>query len=237
LDHAKNQLAHVLRVGDFEKAGQLKYVELPKLEKDANELAESMSTQNAFLSDVITDEHVAKVVSEKTSLIFCNCLLSQLCSFLFVCADIPLSRLLQGEREKLLSLEDILKKRVIGMFVFKYFFFLFHLCNFLDVSSPPGQDRAIEAIANAVRIARAGLHPHTKPVGSFLFLGPSGVGKTELAKTLADFMFNDENAMVRVDMSEYMEVPILFFLLLLIPSFQPFSLLFVCLFRNTPSLE
>ncbi len=94
---------------------------------------------------------------------------------------IPLTKLLAGEKEKLLKMEDALRFRVVG------------------------QDRALQAVSNAVRLSRAGLHAHKKPMGCFLFCGPSGVGKTELVKALADFLFDDENAMVRIDMSEYME--------------------------------
>eukprot|EP00823_Brevimastigomonas_motovehiculus_P004069 TRINITY_DN2609_c0_g1_i1.p1 TRINITY_DN2609_c0_g1~~TRINITY_DN2609_c0_g1_i1.p1 ORF type:complete len:809 (-),score=209.98 TRINITY_DN2609_c0_g1_i1:146-2572(-) len=158
LEALRIELQQAVRDGQFEKAGQLTHVTIPQLEK---ELASASKQENKFLRDAVIDEDIAQVVSRHTG--------------------VPASKLLMGEKQKLLKLEDTLEKRVIG------------------------QRHAVEAIANAIRISRAGLHAHTKPIGSFMFLGPSGVGKTELAKALAEFLFNDENAMLRVDMSEYME--------------------------------
>lgn len=165
LDKKKIELEQALRKGDFARASQLKYEEIPALEdlvkspEDTGQAEEAGRT--ALLPEVVSAQDVAAVVARHTG--------------------IPLSKLVMGEREKLLQLEDHLHKRIVG------------------------QEDAVKAISNSVRIARAGLHAHTKPLGSFLFLGPSGVGKTELAKALAEFLFDDESAMVRVDMSEYME--------------------------------
>jgi ATP-dependent Clp protease ATP-binding subunit ClpB len=166
LDRKKVELEQALRKGDFARASQLKYEEIPALEElvkapEDNGQAEQEGGPAALLPEVVSAQDVAAVVARHTG--------------------IPLSKLVMGEREKLLHLEDHLHKRVVG------------------------QDNAVKAISDSVRIARAGLHAHTKPLGSFLFLGPSGVGKTELAKALAEFLFDDESAMVRVDMSEYME--------------------------------
>lgn len=158
LDQSKIELEKMLREGNFERAGELKYVEIPRLEKV---IGSASAEENTILPDAVTESDVAAVISRLTG--------------------IPISRLLMGEKEKLLHMEDELRKRIVG------------------------QEHALTAISNAVRIARAGLHAHTKPIGCFLFLGPSGVGKTELGKALAEFMFNDEHAMVRIDMSEYME--------------------------------
>eukprot|EP00457_Paulinella_chromatophora_P001552 gb/GEZN01001554.1/.p1 GENE.gb/GEZN01001554.1/~~gb/GEZN01001554.1/.p1 ORF type:complete len:816 (+),score=129.84 gb/GEZN01001554.1/:350-2449(+) len=164
LDQKKLELEQALRKGDLARASQLKYEEIPALEKlvkPPEEVLEGGPGSEHLLPEVVSAQDVAAVVARHTG--------------------IPLKKLVMGEKEKLLHLEDYLHKRVVG------------------------QDRAVEALANSVRIARAGLHAHTKPLGSFLFLGPSGVGKTELAKALAEFLFDDEGAMVRVDMSEYME--------------------------------
>ncbi|HET6220934.1 MAG TPA: AAA family ATPase, partial [Dongiaceae bacterium] len=159
LDHARNELEQVQRRGDWTRAGELTYAIIPELErklKDAEAVAE-----HRMLNEVVTDQDIAAVVSRWTG--------------------IPVERMLEGEREKLLHMEDALRQRVIG------------------------QDEAIVAISNAVRRARAGLQDPHRPIGSFLFLGPTGVGKTELSKALAAFLFDDEQAMVRIDMSEYME--------------------------------
>lgn len=155
----KLELEHAIRGGDYNHAGELKHVRLPALEHELATLAPDET--NSIMREAVTSEDVAQVVARLTG--------------------IPVSRLLTGEREKLLHMEEKLKQKVVG------------------------QERAVEAIANCIRIARAGLHAHTKPLGCFLFLGPSGVGKTELAKALAEFLFDDPNAMIRIDMSEYME--------------------------------
>jgi len=152
------------REGNFDEAARLLYEEIPRLERlnagtsDAEQLS---SGESPLLSDSVTAEHIARVVSRATG--------------------IPLQNLMQGERERLLNMETMLGERVIG------------------------QPEALAAICNTVRVARAGLHPHNRPIGTFLFIGPSGVGKTELCKTLAEVMFNSRNALVRIDMSEYME--------------------------------
>ena len=149
---------------DLNKAAQLKYGKLPELKKQLEEsekAAESGSGENGLLHDRVTEEDIAKIVCRWTG--------------------IPVSKLMEGEREKLLSLEEILHKRVIG------------------------QDEAVRTVAEAILRARAGIADPTRPLGSFLFLGPTGVGKTELAKTLAKVLFDDEKNLIRLDMSEYME--------------------------------
>ena len=149
---------------DLNKAAQLKYGKLPELKKQLEEserAAENGSGENGLLHDRVTEEDIAKIVCRWTG--------------------IPVSKLMEGEREKLLSLEEILHKRVIG------------------------QDEAVRTVAEAILRARAGIADPTRPLGSFLFLGPTGVGKTELAKTLAKVLFDDEKNLIRLDMSEYME--------------------------------
>ena len=152
------------RVGDLEKAAELQYGKLAELteelERREAELAQKQATQR-ILKEEVDEEDIAEVVSNWTR--------------------IPVARLVEGEREKLLQMEDRLHRRVVG------------------------QDPAIQAVSDAVRRARAGLQDPNRPIGAFLFLGPSGVGKTELARALAEFLFDDEDAMVRIDMSEYME--------------------------------
>ncbi len=145
---------------DLEKAAELKYGRIPEVQK-ALQAEESKGSQASILADRVTEEEIARIVERWTG--------------------IPVSRLVQGEREKLLTLEDTLHKRVIG------------------------QEEAVRAVAEAIRRSRAGIQDPGRPIGSFLFLGPTGVGKTELAKTLAQSLFDDENNMVRIDMSEYME--------------------------------
>ena len=159
LDAARVELEQAQRNGDYEKAGQLTYGRIPELEK---QLAEAGGqAENALLREEVTAEDIAAVVSKWTG--------------------IPVDRMLEGEREKLLKMEETIGQRVIG------------------------QTDAVLAVSKAVRRARAGLQDPNRPLGSFLFLGPTGVGKTELTKALAGFLFDDDNAMVRIDMSEFME--------------------------------
>lgn len=160
LDAVRTQIEKARRDYDLEEAARLEYGELPALEKDVQELEKKLKTAE-FAHMEVTDEDIAAVVSRWTG--------------------IPVSKLMEGEREKLLRLEDQLHQRVIG------------------------QDRAIVSVSDAIRRARAGLNDPNRPLGSFMFLGPSGVGKTELAKALAEFLFDSSEAMVRIDMSEYME--------------------------------
>jgi ATP-dependent Clp protease ATP-binding subunit ClpB len=159
LDHARGELEIAQREADLNRASELKYGVIPGLEK---QLAEAEGTQeHRMLNEEVTESDIASVVSRWTG--------------------IPVDKMLEGEREKLLAMEGALSKSVIG------------------------QQEAITAISNAVRRARAGLQDPNRPIGSFLFLGPTGVGKTELTKALARFLFDDETAMCRLDMSEYME--------------------------------
>jgi ATP-dependent Clp protease ATP-binding subunit ClpB len=163
LDRLRADLATAQRAGDFARAGQIQYGEIPALERRLAEAeaGESGGTEKALTPEVVDAEQIAAVVSRWTG--------------------VPVEKMLEGEREKLLKMEDALRGRVVG------------------------QDEALEAVSDAVRRARAGLHDPSKPIGSFLFLGPTGVGKTELTKALAEFMFADEHAITRMDMSEYME--------------------------------
>ncbi|MGV2495451.1 ATP-dependent chaperone ClpB [Pelagerythrobacter aerophilus] len=159
LDHARIELEQAQRAGDLAKAGELSYGRIPELEK---QLAEAQGqAENALLREEVTEEDIASIVSRWTG--------------------VPVDKMMEGEREKLLQMESILGKRVIG------------------------QEQAVQAVSKAVRRARAGLQDPNRPLGSFLFLGPTGVGKTELTKALAGFLFDDDNAMVRIDMSEFME--------------------------------
>ena len=159
LDAARLELEQAQRTGDLAKAGELSYGRIPALEKQLTD-AQALS-ENALLREEVTEEDIAGVVSRWTG--------------------VPVDKMMAGEREKLLAMEAILGKRVIG------------------------QRQAIEAVSKAVRRARAGLQDPGRPLGSFLFLGPTGVGKTELTKALAGFLFDDDSAMVRIDMSEFME--------------------------------
>ena len=159
LDGARIELEQAQRQGDLGKAGELAYGRIPELEKQLAE-AQGMA-ENALLREEVTADDIAGVVSRWTG--------------------VPVERMLQGEREKLLKMEETIGKRVIG------------------------QRDAVMAVSKAVRRARAGLQDPNRPLGSFLFLGPTGVGKTELTKALAGFLFDDDNAMVRIDMSEFME--------------------------------
>ncbi|HUO03233.1 MAG TPA: AAA family ATPase, partial [Rhizomicrobium sp.] len=159
LDAARQEVEIAQRRGDFARAGELTYGEIPNLEKRIREIDEKNNA--ALVNEAVTAENIAQVVSRWTG--------------------IPVDKMLEGEREKLLHMEASLESRVVG------------------------QNEAVRAISNAVRRARAGLQDPNRPIGSFLFLGPTGVGKTELTKALAAFLFDDDTAMVRIDMSEFME--------------------------------
>ncbi|WP_438727995.1 ATP-dependent chaperone ClpB [Parasphingorhabdus sp. DH2-15] len=159
LDAARIELEQAQRAGDLAKAGELSYGRIPELERKLAEAADA--TEGAMLREEVTDEDIASVVSRWTG--------------------IPIDKMMEGEREKLLAMEENIGKRVIG------------------------QKDAIVAVSKAVRRSRAGLQDPNRPLGSFLFLGPTGVGKTELTKALAGFLFDDDQAMVRIDMSEFME--------------------------------
>jgi ATP-dependent Clp protease ATP-binding subunit ClpB len=162
LDQARTELERAQRRGELAKASELQYGRIPDLEKKLRESEEKIAMSgNKLLREEVTEEDIAEVVSSWT--------------------HIPVSRLQEGEREKLVRLEEHLHQRVIG------------------------QDTAIKAVANAIRRSRAGLQDENRPIGSFIFLGPTGVGKTELSRALAEFLFDDEQAMIRIDMSEYME--------------------------------
>ncbi|UVK41793.1 ATP-dependent chaperone ClpB [Mesorhizobium sp. AR07] len=160
LDEARNELAIAQRKGEFQRAGELAYGKIPELEKRLKD-AEAQDGKVGMVEEVVTPDHVAHIVSRWTG--------------------IPVDKMLQGERDKLLRMEDEIGKRVVG------------------------QGEAVQAVSKAVRRARAGLQDPNRPIGSFMFLGPTGVGKTELTKALANFLFDDESAMVRIDMSEFME--------------------------------
>jgi ATP-dependent Clp protease ATP-binding subunit ClpB len=160
LDKAKNDLADAVRRGDYQKAGELQYGTVPELEKKLK-ATESATASSVVASEAVTADNVAAVVSRWTG--------------------IPVDRMLEGERDKLLKMEDKIGQRVVG------------------------QADAVHSVSTAVRRARAGLQDPNRPIGSFMFLGPTGVGKTELTKALAEFMFDDEHALIRIDMSEYME--------------------------------
>jgi len=159
LDQARLELEQAQRTGDLARAGELSYGKIPQLEK---QLAEAQGqAKNAMLREEVTADDIAAVVSRWTG--------------------VPVDRMMEGERDKLLRMEQVIGKRVIG------------------------QEQAVEAVSKAVRRARAGLQDPNRPLGSFLFLGPTGVGKTELTRALAEFLFDDDSAMVRIDMSEFME--------------------------------
>jgi ATP-dependent Clp protease ATP-binding subunit ClpB len=161
LDHVRTQMEQARRASDFAKMSELQYGVIPQLEKQLEQAEASEGKEMTLLRYRVTDEEIAEVLSRATG--------------------IPVARMMEGEKEKLLRMEHELHKRVIG------------------------QSEAVEAVANAIRRSRAGLADPNRPIGSFLFLGPTGVGKTELCKTLAKFMFDSEDAMVRIDMSEFME--------------------------------
>ena len=158
LEKANLELADATRRGDYAKAGELQYGSIPDLEKA---LKEAEGAPESMVHEVVDSEQIAAVVSRWTG--------------------VPIERMLEGEREKLLKMEDQLRGRVVG------------------------QEEALNAVSDAVRRSRAGLQDPNKPIGSFLFLGPTGVGKTELTKALAEFLFDDDSAITRIDMSEYME--------------------------------
>ncbi|MGD0763983.1 MAG: ATP-dependent chaperone ClpB [Roseiarcus sp.] len=159
LENARNDLAQAERKGDYAEAGKLKYGVIPELEKKL--AATEAQSAGALVDEAVTPDHVAQVVSRWTG--------------------VPVDKMLEGERDKLLKMETAIAERVVG------------------------QAEAVAAVSTAVRRARAGLQDPNRPIGSFMFLGPTGVGKTELTKALAAFLFDDETAMVRIDMSEYME--------------------------------
>jgi len=163
LDQLRAELANAQRRGEFQRAGELAYGRIPELEKKLKtiEASEAKGGKGSMVEETVTADHVAQVVSRWTG--------------------VPVDRMLEGEKEKLLRMEDELAKRVIG------------------------QRDAVHAVSTAVRRARAGLQDPHRPIGSFMFLGPTGVGKTELTKALAEYLFDDENSLIRIDMSEYME--------------------------------
>ena len=163
IDDLNRQMEAADRINDLEKMSELKFGRLPEAQRqlEEEERRAQSAKQNNLLPDRVTDEEIAKIVERWTG--------------------IPVSRLVQGEREKLLTLDETLHKRVVG------------------------QDEAVQAVTEAIQRSRAGIQDPNRPIGSFLFLGPTGVGKTELAKALAQALFDDENNMVRIDMSEYME--------------------------------
>lgn len=160
LDQLRVELANAQRRGEYQKAGELAYGRIPEIEKKLA-ASEAADGKGAMVEEAVTADHVAQVVSRWTG--------------------VPVDRMLEGEKEKLLKMEEGLARRVVG------------------------QAEAVRAVSTAVRRARAGLQDPNRPIGSFMFLGPTGVGKTELTKALAEFLFDDEQAMVRIDMSEYME--------------------------------
>lgn len=164
IENARNEAEHYERIGDFEKVAEIRYGRIVSIEKELkqkNEELQMLQKERKMLKEEVDEEDVAKIVSKWTG--------------------IPVSKMLEGEMEKLVKMEERLHRRIVG------------------------QDEAVSAVSNTIRRARAGLQDPKRPLGSFLFLGPTGVGKTELAKALAEFLFDDEQAIVRVDMSEYME--------------------------------
>jgi ATP-dependent Clp protease ATP-binding subunit ClpB len=161
LERARAELETAMRAQDLARMSELQYGQIPELEKQLEDAEKGEQGEFQLLRNRVTEDEIAEVVSRWTG--------------------IPVSRMLEGEREKLLRMEDALHKRVIG------------------------QDEAVEAVSDAIRRSRAGLSDPNRPIGSFLFMGPTGVGKTELCKALAEFMFDTEEAMVRIDMSEFME--------------------------------
>lgn len=161
IEKVNGEIEAAQRIGDYETAAKLKYSRLPELQKKLEEAQKSEKPKNTLLRDTVTEEEIARVVSRWTG--------------------IPLAKLMEGEREKILHLDDVLHQRVIG------------------------QDEAVTKVTEAILRSRAGIADPNRPIGSFLFLGPTGVGKTELAKALAESLFDDEHNLVRIDMTEYME--------------------------------
>ncbi|UTT85507.1 ATP-dependent chaperone ClpB [Vibrio pelagius] len=161
LEQARMDMDFARRAGDLNRMSELQYGRIPELEKQLDLATQAEMQEMTLLKNKVTDTEIAEVLSKQTG--------------------IPVSKMLEAEKEKLLQMESVLHKRVIG------------------------QTEAVEVVANAIRRSRAGLSDPNKPIGSFLFLGPTGVGKTELCKTLASFMFDSDDAMVRIDMSEFME--------------------------------
>ncbi len=164
IERVKTEAEQAERNGDLNRLAEIKYGRLPELEKeleDNNKKIASLQQSSRMLKEEITDEDIAQIVAKWT--------------------NIPVGRLMEGETEKLIHIEEELKKRVVG------------------------QDEAISLVSNAIRRSRVGISDPNRPIGSFIFMGPTGVGKTELARSLAAFLFSDENALVRIDMSEYME--------------------------------
>ncbi len=164
IDNLKMKKKEAERNNDYETASQIQYGEIPEKEQELKRIQselEDLQLEKKILTEVVNEEDIADVVSKWTG--------------------IPVSKLLSGEREKLLKMEDVLTQRVVG------------------------QDEAVRAVSNVIRRSKAGLNEKGKPIGSFIFLGPTGVGKTELARALSEFIFNNEKAMIRIDMSEYME--------------------------------
>ncbi|DAB22752.1 TPA: hypothetical protein CPT81_03300, partial [Candidatus Gastranaerophilales bacterium HUM_20] len=161
IDKVRNKIEEAERNVDLQTAAELKYGKLMELEKQLKAIQNKEKTSNQLLKEEIDDDDIANVVSKWTG--------------------IPVNKLVESEKQKLINMEDILHKRLIG------------------------QEEAVEVVADSIRRARSGLKDPKRPIGTFLFLGPTGVGKTELAKSLAEFMFNDEDALIRIDMSEYME--------------------------------
>jgi ATP-dependent Clp protease ATP-binding subunit ClpB len=162
IEDAHNQFEEAQRKGELETAARLKYETITNLKKELEEKEAQLShSDRAIIRNEVTEEHIASVVSKWTG--------------------IPIAKLLSGERERLMKMEDSIRHRLVG------------------------QDEAVAALCNAVRRNRSGLGDPNRPIGTFLFLGPTGVGKTELSKALADFLFNDPHAMIRIDMSEFME--------------------------------
>ena len=161
INQVKNKIAEAERNTDLQTAAELKYGKLLELEKQLQSLQGKDRLKNQLLKEEVDEEDIAEIVSKWT--------------------HIPVNKLVESERDKLLKMEDYLHKRLIG------------------------QDQAVEIVADSIRRTRSGLKDPNRPIGTFIFLGPTGVGKTELAKTLAEFMFNDEDALIRIDMSEYME--------------------------------
>ncbi len=160
LDALRVELANAQRRGEYQRAGEISYGRIPEIEKKLK-AAEAGDGKGAMVEEAVTPNHIAQVVSRWTG--------------------IPVDRMLEGEKEKLLRMEEQIGKRVVG------------------------QTEAVKAVSTAVRRARAGLQDPHRPIGSFMFLGPTGVGKTELTKALAEYLFDDETALLRIDMSEYME--------------------------------